>query len=342
MENIDTKKQYTYNFFKNLFDQGFGDDCENWKCFYFNGIQTLFKKHYEPLGLWGKNPKNEKREGIVKNNKWDPDNRINTHPNICKYLCELALSMHPNIFINLGNPEYHYYNVKRLMEFLDKNFDIIFTTKKTDKYYNKIKILLSKSWNTGNSKSIALRYVLKSIFVGATNIDFTFNDGDDDDMNGCDMSFFLNGIKKTIQIKSGKFNDLKDVVLVSGSPNDLTYRTDYYAYVDIDDYKRFTSIIVFVNSDKLTKDKDGYIKIPSDLVIYKKIEHMEIPEKLVELLNLSAKKEFEFYFTKEGEKNYIDINKSEKKVCANVSDYEDKNFINEIQKNIDELKKFTN
>jgi hypothetical protein len=341
MEKIEIKKHYTYDFFKKLFDDGFGEYCTTWKCYYFKEAQRVFKKHFELLGMWGINPNDENKYGIIRNYKWAPENRINTHPNCCKYLCELALSTNPNIFTDLGNPKYHSENVKKLWNFIDKNFDTIFTSKNTDKYYSKIRILLSKSWNSGNSTSIALRYVLKNIFPNANNIDFTFDYGDGEDMDGCDMSFEIDGARKTIQIKSGKFNDMKDEVLVSGSPNDLKYKTDYYVYVHIDDYRCFTSIILFKNSNKLTKDKDKIIKIPSDLVIYKKLEHMEIPEKLVELLNISTKKDFEFSYTKEGYKNYIDINKSDKTVIVNISDYEDKNFINEIQKNIDDLKKFS-
>lgn len=61
---------------------------------------------------------------------------------------------------------------------------------------------------------------------------------------------------------------------------------------------------------------------------------------LMELLVLSTKKNIKFTYLKDLEKsNYIKLDENE--IEVNISDYEDKKFINELQNMIQELKKIT-
>jgi len=64
-------------------------------------------------------------------------------------------------------------------------------------------------------------------------------------------------------------------------------------------------------------------------------------DKLMELCLLSSQKNIEFTYTSEKEKsNYITL--EENKLIINISDFEDKKFVNKIQNKIDELKKVIN
>lgn len=64
-------------------------------------------------------------------------------------------------------------------------------------------------------------------------------------------------------------------------------------------------------------------------------------DKLMELCLLSSQKNIEFTYTSEKEKsNYITL--EENKLIINISDFEDKKFVNKIQNKIDELKKVVN
>lgn len=64
-------------------------------------------------------------------------------------------------------------------------------------------------------------------------------------------------------------------------------------------------------------------------------------DKLMELCLLSSQKNIEFTYTNEKEKsNYIIL--EENKLIINISDFEDKKFVNKIQNKIDELKKVVN
>ena len=74
---------------------------------------------------------------------------------------------------------------------------------------------------------IAIIMSLFEAFKNVTDIEYTYSYGDGEDMNGVDLSFKINDILKTMQIKSGKFINLRDEFHINGSPNDLKYNVDY-------------------------------------------------------------------------------------------------------------------
>ena len=232
---------------KNLFDKGFMEG-RGWKSHYFRETQSCFKKQYSSVGKWKINENDpKKREGhIGEDGLWSWTNRINTHPNCCLLLHDWALKNNPNVFIDFGNPDYHEYNARRMWEFCDKYFEQIFTKNITHKYYNQLKYKCQKSWNSGIITTIAIILTLKNK-PNVTDIKYSFEYGDSEDMNGTDLIFKLDGVEKTMQIKSGKYLNLRDIFLVSGSPNDLSYKEDYYGYANVDEFKQVTSVIIFEN-----------------------------------------------------------------------------------------------
>lgn len=327
-----------FKYFQSLFDVGF-DEGRGWKSYYFNEAQACFKKHYELLNKWRPNPKDSRKYGHYNDeNLWSWTNRINTHPNCCLSLYNWAVKNNPKVFIDFGNPEFHEYNAKRMWAFADKYFDTIFTKKITEVYYNELKAKCQKSWNNGNITMIAIIMSLEYAFDGIEDVNYTYSYGDGDDMGGVDLSFKLNGVVKTMQIKSGKYIDLRDEFHIEGSPNSLEYNVDYYGYANVDSWNRFTSVIIFENSNKLYK-KDNTVIVKTELVKYNKIQHMPIPEKLNDLLVLCGKKDIEFTLNRNEEKNDIVYNQESKNITISITEFDDKELETLLINKIEELKK---
>jgi hypothetical protein len=337
MENI-IKTKVDFFTIQRLFDEGWNNG-NGWKSHYFREAQDCFKKHFEPLNKWKPNPMDPEKFGHYSDdNLWSWTNRINTHPNCCLSFYKWATKYNPNIFIDFGNPSYHEYNAKKMWEFVDNFFDLIFTTDTTDKYLRELKVKCQKSWNNGNLTMISILQSLEDAFGDVSDIDYTFDFGDGDDMNGVDLSFKLtDGSVKTMQIKSGKYLNMGDEFHVTGSPNDLKYKTDYYGYSNIDNWKGFTSILIFNNVPELKKDGDTIV-IKKGHIIYHKIKNMPIPEKLNELLILCGKNDVEFILKKENETNEVHYDNETKKVTINFVDVEDKELETLLSNKINELK----
>lgn len=334
MESIEIK--INYNFFKDLFDIGWGDG-RGWKSFYFKEAQKCFRKNYTRLNKWKQNPNDLKKWGHYENNNWSWTNRINTHPNCCLSFYNWAIESNPNIFYEIGNPNYHGYNARKMWEFVDQNFDLFFSESIEKKYYRELKSKCQKSWVNGNLSMIPVIIKLPFIFDNVTNIEYTFDYGDSGDMNGIDLSFKCNGVNKTVQIKSGSFINSNDEFLVSGSQNSLEYNCDYFAYVNIDSYKNSTSLIVFDNNKKLIKS-NNYIIVKNDLIKHKEIQNMSIPQKLNEIAQLCFKQNIEFIMKKDENVNEIIYNSDDKTIIITFSDFENKQFEQNIDEKIKELK----
>ena len=335
--NIVNNKKMDFQFIQGLFDLGF-DYGKGWKSHYFREAQSCFEKHFTPLNKWRQNPNDSTTYGHFNDyNLWSWTNRINTHPNCCLSLYNWALKNNPKVFIDFGNPEFHEYNAKRMWVFADKYFDLIFTTKTTDKYYRELKTKCQKSWNNGNITMIAIIMSLVEAFKNVTDIEYTYSYGDGEDMNGVDLSFKINDTIKTMQIKSGKFINLGDEFHINGSPNDLKYNVDYYGYADVDYWKGLSSVIIFENTSKLYKEEKTII-VKTEYVKYDKIKHMPIPEKLNELLVLCGRNDIEFILKREDEINSVIYDNETKKIIINFIDSEDKEMETLLTNKIVELK----
>jgi hypothetical protein len=332
-------KNIDYNFINSLFHKGF-QNRSGWKYYYFRETQKCFEKHYKPEGRWKKNKKN--RWGVYDGDKWSWMNRINTHPNCCLSFYKWAVKYNPEIFIDFGNPDYHEYNAIKMWEFIDQFFEFIFTTKKTKKYFLELKIKCQNSWINGNLTMLAVVLSLKDTFNHIDNIEYTYDYGDEDDMMGIDLSFTLSGLKKTMQIKSGKYHNLVDEFLIKGSANDLEYNTDYFGYAHIDNWTNLTSVIIFENNSSLYKDENEMIVVKKELVKYHKIKNMENIEKINEIVKICGKNNIEFILTKENEINTAKLNIEDGKFELNIPLPEDNNLKNLLDKELNELKQLFN
>jgi hypothetical protein len=336
MNKVDKKIDFKY--IQNLFDYGFNYG-KGWKSYYFGCTQKTFEKYYSPINRWRPNPTDLTKYGIYNENGfWSWMNRINTHPNCCLSFYNWCVESDPNFFIDFGNPKYHKENAEKMWNYLDENFDLFFTNKITNNYITELKVKCQKSWNNGNISMIAIIMSLSYAFGNVSNIEYTYEYGDGGDMGGIDLKFDLEtGETKTMQIKSGKFLNMREEFLIEGSPNDLKYKEDYYGYANVDSNTSLTSIIIFDNTKELFK-QDKYIVVKEEFIKYQKIQNMPVPEKLNELLILCGRNDIEFTMKKEEEENNVSFNENDKKLTIHFSNFEDKEMESLLDKKINELK----
>lgn len=331
-------KKLNYEFFSQLIGEGWG----GFKGYYFNEAQHNFKIEYGKIGKWGW-CESRKKEGILtEDGDWDDANRINTHPNLCKFFYEECVKDNPNIFTEFGNPQYHRENIKILWNFIATNFDLYLTNKITNKHYDFIYKLLNNSWERGNISVIIAVIYLKKFHPNIKNIKYGFKTGDKDDMDGIDIEAVLED--DTIiraQVKSGRYKDKEYAgkLYVNGSTNDLDYKKcNYYIYTQTKYGENPSSFIMFKNTDRLGK-KEKSIIVPIDDIKFKIQENMPIPENLSELMKICGENNIQFQIKKEEESNYIKLDEENKTLTINFSDYEDTSLEKESIEMLDKLKK---
>lgn len=314
-------KKLNYKDFKSLFDEGWG----GFKGFYFNEAQSNFEIEYRKIGKWGWCQSVGKEGILTEDGNWDDANRINTHPNICKFFYEECIKDNPDIFIEFGNPLHHKKNVITLWKFIISNFELYLTKKITDKYYKLIYGLLNKSWQTGNISVIIAVIYLNKFFPNSKNIKFGFKTGDKDDMDGTDIEVTLedDSIIK-IQVKGGRYTDKNygGKYYVNGATNDLNYKCDYYIYTQTKYGNLPSSFIMFKNTDQIGRN-DKSIIVPNGDINFKIQEDMAMPENLTDLMKICGENNIHFEIKKEEESNYIKLDEENKTLTINFSDYED-------------------
>ena len=330
-------KKLKYNDFKSLFDEGW----DGFKGFYFNEAQRNFEMEYRKIGKWGWCQSREKEGILTEDGDWDDANRINTHPNLCKFFYEECIKDNPNIFVEFGNPQYHRENVIVLWNFIISNFDLYFTKKITNKYYDLIYGFLNQSWQRGNISVIIAVIYLKNFYPNIRNIKFGFKTGDKDDMDGIDIEATLeDGSIIRIQVKGGRYTDKNygGKYYINGSTNDLKYdRCDHYIYTQTKYGNLPSSFIMFKNTDQIGR-KDKSIIVPVDDIKFKIQENMPMPENLTDLMKICGENNIQFQIKKEEESNYIKLDEENKTLTINFSDYEDNSLEKESIEMLDKLK----
>jgi hypothetical protein len=332
---------YDYGFFKSLFDEGW----DGFKGFYFRETQKRFEKEFGKVGMWGWCQEKD-RMGILNESKgWHDYNRINTHPNICKFFYEECVKESPNSFIEFGNPQYHKENVTILWDFIVDNFELYFTKNITDRHFNLINGLLNQSWQRGSISIIISVIYIKKIFSDVKDIKFGFQTGDKNDMNGIDIEVTLSddSIIK-IQVKSGRYTDKNygGRYYVNGSSNDLDYnKCDYYIYCQTKYGKQPSSFIMFKNTPEIGRKNDSIV-VPVDNIKFKIQEDMIMPENLTELMKLCTENNYHFEIKKEEDFNYIKLDEENKQLVVNFSDYDDTSLEKQSIEMLEQLKKMFN
>lgn len=332
---------YDYGFFKSLFDEGW----DGFKGFYFRETQKRFEKEFGKVGMWGWCQEKD-RMGILNESKgWHDYNRINTHPNICKFFYEECVKESPNSFIEFGNPQYHKENVTILWDFIVDNFELYFTKNITDRHFNLINGLLNRSWQRGSISIIISVIYIKKIFSDVKDIKFGFQTGDKNDMNGIDIEVTLSddSIIK-IQVKSGSYTDKNygGRYYVNGSSNDLDYnKCDYYIYCQTKYGKQPSSFIMFKNTPEIERKNDSIV-VPVDNIKFKIQEDMIMPENLTELMKLCTENNYHFEIKKEEDFNYIKLDEENKQLVVNFSDYDDTSLEKQSIEMLEQLKEMFN
>jgi hypothetical protein len=336
MNNSNFKNRLNFQYYSSLFDRG------SFKSLYRNETDFRFEKKFRESNRWLYHSGKEQKGIITLDGKWHDFNRINTHPNVLKYFCELALEHNPNFFIDFENPKFYDINIKKLWDFLEENFDLYFTKKITNKYINKIMSLLSQSWTNGSISVIGATLYIQSLYSNP-KIQLTFETGLLEDFGGRDLTFYTDDfLQKTLQIKSGKFLFDGDNYLIKGSPNKLNYKEDYYCYVDAgtDFNHRFTSVIMFENSKLIIKNEEtGELIVPKELVKNKpKIEYMELPYNLKKAMSFCGPKNILFNIENGTDKNEViyEDSSEEKKFIIRIKSIENDNGTDELNKMIED------
>jgi hypothetical protein len=330
-------KELNHAFFKALFDKGWS----GYKSYHYAEAQRRFEIEFSKIGRWGFCSKNNKFGILTDEGFWDAFNRINTHPKICKFFYDECIKHDPNMFIEFGNPTYYKINAKKMWDYLIENFDLYFTKKITDEYYNIIHGYLNNSWQSGNITVLGTVFFIKKHIPNVININYGFETGDVDDMKGIDVSFQTIGNEtKTIQVKSGKYTNLDPDFFINGSVNDLKYKTDYYSYCNVSYY--YTSIFFFKNDvDGIFRNEiDDRIEVNKDLIVYHKFnENMPIPQTIFSIFKISDKLDKIFTLTKDGD-NSVTITDLE--VIVNISDLDDPNLETMLDEKLKELEQLLN
>jgi hypothetical protein len=336
MNNGNFKNGLNFQYYSSLFDEG------PFKSIYMNETNLRFNKKFNELGQWLYHPRKKQWGILTLDGRWHDFNRINTHPNVLKYFCEIVLEQNPNFFIDFENPKFYEINIKKLWDFLEENFDLYFTEKITKKYIHKIKSLLLQSWNNGSISVIGAALYIQSLYPNS-KINLTFETGLLEDFKGRDLTFYNNElIEKTLQIKSGKWVFDGDNYFIKGSPNKLNYKEDYYCYVDAgnDFNQRFTSVIMFENDTLINKNKETKeLIVPKELVKNKPTrEYMELPYNLKKAMTFCGPKDILFNIENGTDKNEViyDDSSEEKKFIVRIKSIENEDSINELNKMIEE------
>lgn len=315
-----------------------------WK--YFRMIQDVHKIIFEPLDMWGKWLNN--KDGIIKYNMWLAENRINTHPKVLQFFCEKLSLEDPTIIDDLLNDRYDSIVIK-LKPFILKNKNVFYALDGNETIESRtIKGLLSDSWFSGNLSVIAVVNELYNFDSNITSIDYDFETGNKNDMDGDDVTIEYNyKPQETIQIKSGGHDGVLygNYYYIKGSPNNLQYNTTYYAYGSVG--TKASSVIIFKNikdnPDLLSKTNNGAIKVHKDIVVYKINKSMGTTEKIRVLANIIKKKHklnsIEI-IKDEKEESYVKINKTNDSISIVINYNDNSNVMieDEIDKAILELK----
>ncbi len=338
-------RKYRYDYFKGLLSGDF-------KKLYKERCNKVFEKKGKELGIWGFWKKN-KMWGILNYQKqipvsWCWRNTPNTHP-YCFHDFYYLFYDSTGIELDFNDKNKWGKNLDILFSFIEKNFQLYFTTDIDTKYFYHFWFRCNQSWTLGQITIIALMYKIRQLFKDykIVDMDFALERGDPNDFKGIDVTITTQTKdvhqrkeKIKLQVKGGRIIEENDKgFVVSGSANDLKADVDYWSYVDIKNGS--TEIVLFQNINRYI-ERIGY-----NLLFKKEIIHpIRINEKIMipEKLNEIAKFCFENKILIEiehlpGSVNDVIIQTiPEKLINIKIADFKDKNLEILIDKKFEELK----
>jgi hypothetical protein len=342
-------RKYRYDYFKGLLSGDF-------KKLYKERCNKVFEKKGKELGIWGFWKKN-KMWGILNYQKqipvsWCWRNTPNTHP-YCFHDFYYLFYDSTGIELDFNDKNKWGKNLDILFSFIEKNFQLYFTTDIDTKYFYHFWFRCNQSWTSGQITIIALMYKIRKIFdeFKIIDMDFALERGDPNDFKGIDViltietkDIYKNREKIKIQVKGGRVISYNEEgYLVSGSANDLKADVNYWCYIDIKDKK--TEIVLFQNINRYI-ERIGYnILFKKEIIHPIKIEEsIMVPEKLDEIAKYCYDKKIliEIEHLPQGVNEVILQKDPEKIINIKIADFKDKNLIILLTNKFDELKKFFN
>lgn len=310
------KYDYFYRLFKNY---------ERFKKPYLRRCNESFERNGKRLGIFKYIPQN-KRYGIVNEyGLWCWRNSINTHPYCLLDLYYLYKEFKKET-LDFENDDTLIDNINKLFDFVDENFELLFTPNIEGKYFYNFKFRCAKSWALGQITTIAVMYKIREIFPDCTinNMDFSLHRGDKNDFKGIDVTISNQcGDTITLQIKSGKVVSENEYgYVVESSVNDLKSSADYYTFVDLTTSN--TKIVTFKNdTSKIINGGNKNHTFSREILHPNQInESMESPQSLQLIAEFCFSNQliFELHYLKD-DVNKMDI--TDKTVTVVIADFKD-------------------
>jgi hypothetical protein len=319
----------TFNDFKTFFSS-------NLKWVYRDKCDAVLKRQFTKIGKYRFCEKNQKYGVLDEDGRWGFENTINTNSR-----CALELY---NIYLQFGNDKLDFfdnteYSVNKLWNFIEENFELLFTYNIEIKYYHKFRLICNLSWSRGQITSVLFYLTHKNIFPNTIKTTLELERGLFLDLKGVDgLLTQKDGTDLTLQIKSGSFEKKKSFYIINGAQNDFNSTANYYCYINVGEEKN--QIIVFENKKENIMSNGSQCIIDEEIVKYVDMENKEnISQKLMEILLFCSKNEFVFELKNNEPENGFKIDvEPEKVVTISIKDFEDQEFFNLLEENFNKLK----
>lgn len=333
-------KEPNINYFSNLFQ------IWKFKKIYRERFDDLTKKSGEKLGIWGLSNKNNQYGIIDEDGDWSWRNTPNTHP-YCLHDFWYLYREKTGKSLNFDNSLYYKYRINELLDFVEENWELFFTTNIETKYYLSFMLRCNKSWTIGQITLLCVVFNIKKLFPELNNISLKYglSRGDTNDFKGIDLivtgvNYLGDILTYTIQIKNGTcvYSEYYDAYEVKSSVNDLSSPADYYCFVNISDNK--SNIWLFKNDKKHIEKKDDKFIFKKNLFDNRKMEEFdEISQKLMEISKFCFKNKIEIKITNKGYENSLTWNILPEKVLnLTLGDFNDVNLYKLLSENFELFK----
>lgn len=327
----------TYTECKNFMDDyGF-------KKLYMIGFNQVNEKNGKKYNCWGYHKKNGKYGILDLESIWCWRNTLNTHPFCFFLLIKYYEEFTGNEFKISDNPLYYGPAVRKLMKFVDDNWELFFTKNIETKYYHEFAFACNRSWSTGQVTSITVadKKTLSELFpnLNIISVECDIERGNPDDFKGKDIIFRTDEREYSIQVKSGTyyFDEINQCYVVKSSVNDLRAECDFYCIVNVQKDK--TNIIVFKNDITKIKKEYGYTIFKKETFETEMSKNIETTQKLMEILQFCGENKVLFNLTNTESENNIGII-SDPGISFNISisNFEDLNLLKLLDEKFIELK----
>jgi len=311
------------------------------KIFFLNLFRKILKENSIRNGTW--NLHKNGIHGVVENGEWSWINTVNTNPICISYLCNIY-EKENNEKLNFYD-DYNYKNdVKKLIDFVDKNWDNIFTLNNSNDYYYELNLKCNKSWSYGQISTFIALNNIKRLFpeYEIKHIDYSMERGDLNDFKGKDMTIYTScGKEFSFQLKTGIITKYKNSYYVESSVNDLKYDVDYFCFINLknDDL----NIVILKNNSEYIETYGKLKHYKEELNMNKEIkEENKLKNLLRDILFYCNNKKILFEMNLETKENDIIWSSENKTIKINISKSDDQNLYEIFNEKFENLKNLLN